>query len=316
MNTTASIVGFAFFTAVAAVSADPIRKDLITGGITPCSKVEIRQVYNATTKFAPQKATAYAVIDLPTGSNLKVAAEQCIVTAGAAAGLAAILASPPGAFGAFKVAFDLCAKTKSAELLAAKLSLGVKSTCQWPVAEAPKSNELARPPAFDLGFYIALHDDIRASTGGDLLRSESHWLNFGIPEGRRGSKAFDLKFYLASNADLIQTFGSTNYREAASHYFAYGLSEGRASSLEFDPKFYLSKYEDLRKALGPVGYAAAAEHWATFGIQEGRQGSSSFALNAYLAANTDLSKKFGANGYTAAFDHWVRFGKAEKRPTK
>lgn len=296
------------------VNAEPIRKDLMSGTITPCQKLELNQGYNATYRSAPQTATVFAIVDVPNAANIKVAAEQCLVAAGAAAGAAALLASPPGAFPTFKASFDLCAKAKSAELLAAKVSLDVESKCAWGADAAPvQKNPLTEHPVFDLGFYIAVQDDVRNQTGGDLIKSEAHWINFGLNEGRRGSRLFDPRFYLENHGDLVAAFGASNYGEAAKHWITYGLKEGRASSFEFDANYYLANNKDLRDAFGSDNYTAAAQHWIQFGIKEGRQGSSKFSVRKYLSRYADLQTEFGSTNYAAAYDHWLHFGKKEGR---
>lgn len=307
------VLAAALLTMTTAVNAEPIRKDLVSGTITPCSKLELNQGYNATYRSAPQTSTVFATVDVPNAASVRVAAEQCLVAAGAAAGAAALLASPPGAFPTFKASFDLCAQAKSAELLAAKVTLDVESSCAWDTDAAAQKDPLTEHPAFDLSFYIAVQDDVRNQTGGDLIKSEAHWVNFGLNEGRVGSRVFDPRFYLENHGDLVATFGAKNYREAAKHWITYGLKEGRASSFEFDVKYYLANNKDLRDAFGSDNYTAAAQHWIQFGINEGRQGSPKFSARKYLNRYADLQTNFGPSNYAAAYDHWVHFGKKEGR---
>lgn len=302
----------------APASAEIIRRNIASGDITPCTKVELRQMYNATTRQAPQSVTVFATLDVPNVTALKVAAEQCLVVAAAAAavaGTAAIVASPAAAMPAFKIAFDACVKERSAEQLAAlKLNFDTETQCRWPgsnpaVAKDPRTEF----PAFDLALYIALQDDVKAAFGGDLIQSENHWLQHGMREGRRGSLLFDVRHYISANSDVAAALGTSNLPEAVRHWTAYGLAEGRQSSQEFDVKFYLAQYEDLRKAFGPTGYAAAAQHWIQFGVAEGRVGSKNFDVQKYLAKYEDLRSAFGATNYRAAFEHWLHFGKKEGR---
>lgn len=62
--------------------------------------------------------------------------------------------------------------------------------------------------------------------------AENHWLNYGIAEGRRGSKTFSPADYLSLNPDLAAAFGATNYAAAISHYVASGRSEGRSTMVQ------------------------------------------------------------------------------------
>lgn len=309
------IVPFVLCAIASGSSAETIRKNIASGNITPCTKVELRQVFNATTRQAPQTVTVFATLDVPSGNALKVAAEQCLVVAAAAAGTAAIVASPAAAYPAFKIAFDACVKERAAEVLAAaKINFDTETRCNWPndnqsAAKDPRTEF----PAFDLALYIALQDDVRTTFGGDLIQSETHWLQHGMREGRRGSYLFDVQYYLRSYPDLVAAFGQNNYPEAVRHWSAYGLSEGRQSSQEFDVRFYLAEHADLRTAFGPENYAAAAQHWIQFGVPEGRTGSKGFNVRRYLNKYDDLQKAFGPTNYKAAFEHWLHFGKKEGR---
>lgn len=282
---------------------------------TPCSKIELKQLYNATTRTAPQEVIVFADIDAPSVNTFRGAIEQCLALATATAGLNSIALSPAAAAPSFKGTFYVCAKAKAAELATANVELGIKSICKWsgddnsPAPPDPVVSE----PVFNAGFYISIQDEVREAQGNDLGKAEQHWRNYGISEGRRGSRAFDPQYYLSSHPDLVAAYGSKNFNQAILHWLAYGQTEGRAISYEFDPKYYLSIYDDLRKAYGDKGYLAATIHWITFGIKEGRRGSAQFDVAWYLANNDDLRKSFGEKGYEAAFDHWVHFGRKEPR---
>ena len=78
---------------------------------------------------------------------------------------------------------------------------------------------------------------------------------------------FDEWGYLASNIDLLTTFGS-NTLEAVKHYISYGKSEGRSTNL-FNPTAYLNNYRDLRNAFGN-DEELASKHYVENGFNEGR----------------------------------------------
>ena len=73
--------------------------------------------------------------------------------------------------------------------------------------------------------------------------------------------------YLASNNDLINTFG-LNSNNAKLHYKNYGQAEGRILS-SFNPSQYLNNYPDLKSAFGN-DMKSALEHYIQYGFYEGR----------------------------------------------
>ena len=87
---------------------------------------------------------------------------------------------------------------------------------------------------YDGGYYAEHNADVKAastfSTSFVSLLDDStllsHFLEFGMKEGRRGSIDFNVKFYRATNPDLNAAFGSdlSTYYE---HYLKYGQFEGR-----------------------------------------------------------------------------------------
>ena len=131
--------------------------------------------------------------------------------------------------------------------------------------------------------------------------------------------------YIASNSDLIDTFGS-DIGAAKSHYTSHGKSEGRSLD-SFSATDYLAKYSDLSAAFGD-DLTLALKHYIEHGYSEGRtdtssssgSGSSSVdssnltdfqALN-YIASYGDLIKAFGTDP-EAAKSHYANFGKSEGR---
>jgi hypothetical protein len=61
--------------------------------------------------------------------------------------------------------------------------------------------------------------------------AESHWINFGIPEGRQASGAFHSRQYLDAYPDVAGACGGHNYTCAITHYLTYGFTEGRLGIL-------------------------------------------------------------------------------------
>lgn len=161
------------------------------------------------------------------------------------------------------------------------------------------------PQAFNADFYLSHHGDLAAAFGNDRVAAREHWLEFGIGEGRRGSREFDVQFYLNLYPDLANAVGA-NYAAALDHWLNQGLpNEGRRGSRDFDVKFYLSHYGDLTAAFGGTNYTAAFEHWIIQGLpNEGRAGAAEVDVSDYLGRYPDLQAAFGTN-YQTALDHWI-----------
>ena len=282
---------------------------------SPCAQVEIKSLDNVSTRTANQDILVFIDVGAAGVNTFRVELEQCAAFATAATGLETIAANPPAASPKFKDSFLTCSKAKAALADTATVQIGIKPQCQWPdkLNSAALLNPVLSEPVFNAEFYMNTQDDIVKTLGHDLDKIVKQWRIYGISEGRRGSRAFDARFYLASHPDLVASFGSHNYYQAILHWLSYGLAEGRSAAFEFDPQFYLSRYPELRKAFGDKGYTAATMHWLTLGIKAGLQGSAQFDVAWYLANNQDLRDRFGANGYEAAFDQWVETGRAEGR---
>lgn len=166
---------------------------------------------------------------------------------------------------------------------------------------------------FNALFYLSIYNDLQNAFGSNTQAAQTHWLQYGIFEGRRASQVFDPSYYLNGYGDLINAFGADNFESAIEHWINHGINEGRRSSLEFDVAWYLQNHPDLVNAFGANNYAAAIDHWFNHGLKEGRRSSADFDVNYYLNSHSDLVNAFGANNYTAAFTHWLQYGKSEGR---
>jgi alpha-tubulin suppressor-like RCC1 family protein len=83
------------------------------------------------------------------------------------------------------------------------------------------------PDVFNWREYVALNG--LQSIAPDLATAESHWVNFGIAQGKNASKSFSPSQYLQLNPDIANAFGATNYQAAIGHYVTSGRSEGRGT---------------------------------------------------------------------------------------
>jgi hypothetical protein len=128
--------------------------------------------------------------------------------------------------------------------------------------------------SFSLGAYGAYNPDVVKATANDARQILTHYLFYGLAEGRRASLVFDPQYYLARHSDLIVSFNArNNYKGALEHYERVGIHEGRRASQDFDPAFYLSSNPDLVAAFGANGFKRAAQHFLTTGRLEGRKGA-------------------------------------------
>ncbi len=201
------------------------------------------------------------------------------------------------------------------------------------------------PRVFDATFYRTMYPD----AGADNASATVHWLSQGLPLlGRRGSRTFDVEFYLGLYADLRDAFanrynrvvahwqdfgifegrrGSREFESwfyeltypdvprdhllAMQHWIDHGLPDGRRGSREVDVQYYTSHYLDVQSASGG-NRVAALDHFIKWGLLSGRRASIDFDVAYYLAAYADVRALVGTS-YTGAFDHWVRIGRAEER---
>jgi hypothetical protein len=170
-----------------------------------------------------------------------------------------------------------------------------------------------QPEVFDVNVYEGIYPDIFNAYGSNTGGAQYHWLNFGLPEGRRASFIFDPVYYIAHNPGV-----PTGYAAALQDFMNNGLPAGKRGSLEFDVKYYLARYSDLAAAFG-TNYVAAADHFLNQGLPcEGRQGSADFAVQDYINMYPDvaagypkaLSCVIGGTDFKKAAMHWLRRGKA------
>ncbi len=88
--------------------------------------------------------------------------------------------------------------------------------------------------------YLSFYPDVQGFVNSEFgnqqqFGAEWHWLNYGVFEGRDGSRPFFSQEYLAvsSNADVAQYYAG-NWIAAIDHYFLYGRNEGRLPRSSMD----------------------------------------------------------------------------------
>lgn len=122
---------------------------------------------------------------------------------------------------------------------------------------------------FDAEYYAERHADVKAALGTDPDVLFDHYVNYGVKEGRKGSRWFDVKRYRNRYEDLENAFGD-NWEAYVNHYLTYGYAEQRDGGGEaFDAASYANRYEDVKEAYG-YDWKQLFTHYQVFGIKEER----------------------------------------------
>lgn len=82
---------------------------------------------------------------------------------------------------------------------------------------------------YNFNYYVDANPDIKAAFGNDDLAVLSHFVNYGMKEGRRGCEAFNVLTYREKNGDLKAAFGD-DLKQYYIHYMNYGKNEGRKAA--------------------------------------------------------------------------------------
>lgn len=99
-----------------------------------------------------------------------------------------------------------------------------------PVEAAPSNgNTSAYQAVFNADYYYNAYPDLQAAFGNDAGKLFSHFVNYGIKEGRSGCSEFNIAAYRANNPDLVAAFGN-NLAAYCRHYINFGKAEGRITT--------------------------------------------------------------------------------------
>lgn len=122
---------------------------------------------------------------------------------------------------------------KSRHLILAVLSsiifIMVLAVCPSQTKAATKSDVSAYKAVFDAEYYYDTYPDVAAAYGMNENALFSHYLNFGIKEGRSASAEFNLGAYMRRYSDLQDAFGG-DLAAYCRHYLSCGIAEGRNAS--------------------------------------------------------------------------------------
>jgi len=169
-----------------------------------------------------------------------------------------------------------------------------------------------QPEVFDVTVYEGIYPDIFNGYGtGNTSGATNHWINFGLPAGRRASIIFDPVYYVTTNGLNL------SYPDALQHFLNTGLPRGLRGSLEFDVQYYMSHNQQELANAGVTTFTGAADYFLSTGLPvEGEQGSADFSVQNYWALYPDVGVAYpnsDPNKYKDATLHWLRRGKGEGR---
>lgn len=200
-------------------------------------------------------------------------------------------------------------------------------------------------PVYDFSYYVNRYPDVKSAFGNNPVGAMQHFVNYGMSEGRQGSKDFSVDAYRNRYSDLATAFG-TNNTAYYLHYINFGRKEGRVGTTDgsnpnagsnagsnvpnntatntiysgvdygdvYDYEYYITRYKDLA-AVFTGDYAGALKHFVQSGMTEGRQAKGTFNVLAYKANYPDLAEAFGVNrdNLKLYFMHYIDHGKEEGR---
>lgn len=117
----------------AAASPPDARIELGWGdmNLTPCSKIEWRQIFSPTLRAAPQRWYAYANINMPNSQMIENTIKNCAFKAAAVTTIAAIFASPSAATPTFWQSFKQCMSSAGEDAAQSVVSLSIETKCDW-----------------------------------------------------------------------------------------------------------------------------------------------------------------------------------------
>lgn len=184
---------------------------------------------------------------------------------------------------------------------------------------------------FDADFYLTKYADLKKVFGTDGSAALSHFVNFGMNEGRQGNETFNVKSYINLYPDLRRAFGSS-VKQYYLHYINNGIKEHRVAtgyedhivgaqtkyngidySSVYDFNYYIKNNPDVLRAYG-YDDNTILSHFVNFGMNEGRQAKESFSVKSYKNHYPDLRRAFG-NNWKSYFMHYISNGVKEKRET-
>lgn len=201
---------------------------------------------------------------------------------------------------------------------------------------------------FNPVYYANKYPDLKEAYGQDTSKLLSHFVKWGMAEGRQAKTSFNVHSYKNLYEDLRQAYGS-DLKSYYMHYIRYGEMEGRiATGYEntivgsvtgngtnsnvggtsskptyitvyegvdyapvYDYNYYITKHPDVYAAFGNDENAVLG-HFVKWGMMEGRQAKAKFNVHSYKNLYEDLRSAFGTD-LKAYYKHYIEYGESEGR---
>lgn len=88
---------------------------------------------------------------------------------------------------------------------------------------------------YDYKYYISHNADVYQIIGTEPTAVLTHFVQYGMKEGRRGSENFDVQFYRSAHPDVVMVFHD-DLKACYLHYLKYGYNAGYLPSAEVAKK--------------------------------------------------------------------------------
>ncbi|WP_167930582.1 N-acetylmuramoyl-L-alanine amidase [Olsenella sp. SW781] len=222
-----------------------------------------------------------------------------------------------------------------------RVATGCSAMTGWATSMDGIDYSSVYDPSYYLNHYADLSAAFSEKLGTVTLVDDaallSHFVSYGMAEGRSGNEAFNVLGYYNRYPDLRQALG-TNLKSYYLHYVNNGRLESRSAtscafqgwttslggtdySAVYDGAYYYDHYVDLQKAFtvkpGQVQLiddVALLRHFVNNGMAEGRRANASFNVTYYQYRYTDLQAAFGTD-LKSYYLHYVTSGCHEGRQT-
>ena len=192
-------------------------------------------------------------------------------------------------------------------------------------------------PVYDYKYYREHHPDVVAVLGLPSANNSkeenaklaeqylTHFINYGMREGRQASEKFNVTAYRRNYEDLRKAFG-TSQKQYYLHYLKYGIREQRNAvkvlnpvtvyngvdySAVYDFRYYQEMNPDIKAYFGEED-EQTLKHFVTRGMKEGRIAKKTFDVQSYMYNYRDLRRAFGSNT-ESYYKHYMKYGVREKR---
>lgn len=211
-----------------------------------------------------------------------------------------------------------------------------RESCPYDYGSEPASggttwyNGINYSAVYDYSYYINAYGDLRNAFGNNPNAAISHFVNYGMSEGRQAKATFNVVSYRNQYSDLRQAYGWNNLRAYYEHYMNWGIKEGRAGtgcstlknplhsfmgvdcSAIYNYQYYIDNNPDVRNAFGGDDVLVFI-HFLTNGLNEGRSSCANFNVYSYRNQNQDLRLTYGWNKLSDYYMHYLNYGRNEGR---